>query len=113
MHCQGASGRVVSLTTGACAPNWRDENKRGPAIMTEAVEDLILEHLKHFQAGQDRIERDLKEIKTRLTTVEVAQGSLLQHIGHLASSIAQQQVSMDRTNDRIERIGKRLELSEA
>ena len=81
--------------------------------MTEAVENLILEHLKRFQAGQDRIERDLKEIKTRLATVEVAQGTLLQHIGHLASSIAQQQVSMDRTNDRIERIEKRLELSDA
>jgi uncharacterized coiled-coil protein SlyX len=81
--------------------------------MTEAVENLILEHLKRLQAGQDRIERDLKEIKTRLATVEVAQGALRQHIGHLASSIAQQQVSMDRTNDRIERIEKRLELSDA
>ena len=81
--------------------------------MTEAVENLILEHLKRFQASQDRIERDLKELKSRLATVEVGQGALLQHMGHLASSIAQQQVSMDRTNDRIERIEKRLELTEA
>ena len=81
--------------------------------MTEAVENLILEHLKRFQSGEDRIERDLKEIKSRLTTVEVTQGSLLQHIGQLASSIAQQQLSMDRTNERIERIDKQLELSDA
>jgi uncharacterized coiled-coil protein SlyX len=81
--------------------------------MTEAVENLILEHLKRFQASQDRIERELKDVKSRLATLEVGQGSLLQHLGHLASSIAQQQVSMDRTGDRIERIEKRLELIDA
>ena len=78
--------------------------------MTEGVENLILEHLKRFQAGQDRIERDLKDIRSRLVSLEVGHGSLLQHLGHLASSLAQQQVSMDRTDDRIERIEKRLEL---
>ncbi len=81
--------------------------------MTEAVENLILEHLKRFQATQDRIQHDLGEIKSRLATLEVGQGSLLQHLGHVASAIAQQQVSMDRTNDRIERIEKRLELINA
>jgi len=81
--------------------------------MTEEVENLILEHLKRFQASQDRIEHELKEVKSRLATLEVGQGSLLQHLGNLASSIAQQQVSMDRTGDRIERIEKRLELIDA
>ncbi len=52
--------------------------------MTENIENLLLEHLKRCQAGQDRIERDLKEIKARLSTLESGQASLLQHIGHLA-----------------------------
>ncbi|MEO9150036.1 MAG: hypothetical protein ABI212_11810 [Burkholderiaceae bacterium] len=56
--------------------------------MTENVENLLLEHLKRFQAGHDRIERDLKEIKARLSTLESGQRSLLRHIGHSASSIA-------------------------
>ena len=41
------------------------------------VENLVIEHLKRFQAGQDRIERDLKEIKTRLSSLENGQGSII------------------------------------
>jgi hypothetical protein len=48
--------------------------------MSEQVENLILEHLKRFQTGQDRIGRDLKQIKARLSTLEAAQGSILQLI---------------------------------
>lgn len=56
--------------------------------MTDSTENPILEHLKRFQAGQDRIERELAEIKARLSNVEAGQASIVQHIGHLASSIA-------------------------
>ena len=79
--------------------------------MGNEVENLILEHLKRFQAGQDRIERDLKEIKTRLSSLESGQGSLIQHIGHLSSSIAAQQVSKDHLSERIDREEHRLELA--
>lgn len=79
--------------------------------MSESIDNLILEHLKRFQAGQDRIERDLREIKTRLSTLEAGQGSVLQHIGHLASSIASQQVSIDHLSERIDRVEHRLELA--
>jgi hypothetical protein len=56
--------------------------------MTANTENLILEHLKRFQGGQDRIERELQEIKSRLSSLESGQGAILQHIGHLSSSIA-------------------------
>ena len=79
--------------------------------MTDNTENLILEHLKRFQAGQERIERDLKEVKTRLSARESGQGSIVQHIGHLATSIAGQQVSIDRMSDRIDRVEHRLELA--
>jgi len=79
--------------------------------MSENIENLILEHLKRFQAGQERIERDVKEIKARLSTLEAGQGSILQHIGHLSSSIASQQVSIDHMSERIDRIEHRLELA--
>ena len=78
--------------------------------MADNTENLILEHLKRFQAGQERIERDLKEVKTRLSALESGQGSIVQHIGHLATSIAGQQVSIDRMSDRIDRVEHRLEL---
>ena len=79
--------------------------------MTDKIENLILEHLKRFQSGQERIERELKEIKTRLGALEAGQGSIVQHIGHLASSIAGQQVAIDHMSERIDRIEHRLELA--
>jgi len=79
--------------------------------MAENIENLLLEHLKRFQAGQERIERDLREVKTRLSTLESGQGSVLQHIAKLTSGIAGQQVSLDHLSERIDRIDHRLELA--
>ena len=79
--------------------------------MTENVENLILEHLKRFQAGQDRIERDVSEIKTRLANLESGQASIIQHLAHLASADAAQQVSMDAMSERLNRMERRLELT--
>jgi hypothetical protein len=40
--------------------------------MTNEVENLMLEHLKRFQSGQDRIERKIDELTRRLSNVEVS-----------------------------------------
>lgn len=79
--------------------------------MTESADNLVLEHLKRFQAGQDRIERKLDEMTRRLSNLEAGQASIIQHIGHLASADAQQQVAADGFNSRLERIERRLELA--
>lgn len=79
--------------------------------MSENAENPILQHLKKFQSGQDRIERDLREIKTRLGAVEAVQGSILQHTGHLSSAVAAQQIAFNRMNEHIDRIEHRLELA--
>ena len=42
--------------------------------MTDNVENLILEHLKRFQGGQDRIERKLEEIVARIGQLELGLG---------------------------------------
>lgn len=75
------------------------------------VDSLVIEHLKRFQAGQDRIERKLEEVTRRLSNLEAGQASIIQHIGHLASVDAQQQLSVDGFNERLERIERRLELA--
>ncbi|GEM_PF-6470030 len=59
------------------------------------VYNSVIEHLKRFQAGQDRIERKLEEVTRRLSNLEAGQGSIIQHIGHLASVDTQQQLSVD------------------
>ena len=79
--------------------------------MTDTVENLILEHLKRFQTGQDRIERELKEIKTRLSQVEIGIASIRGDIAHIAGDQARQQITIDSLSDRVERIEKRLELA--
>ena len=75
------------------------------------ADNLVIEHLKRFQAGQDRIERKLEEITRRLSNLEAGQASIIQHIGHLASVDAQQQLSVDGFNEKLERIERRLELA--
>ena len=76
-----------------------------------ATENLMLEHLKRFQAGQDRIERRLEDLTRRVGNLETGQASIIQHLGGLAAADAQQQLSIDGLNTRLERIERRLELT--
>jgi predicted trehalose synthase len=81
------------------------------AQMTEGVENLILEPLKRFHAGQERIERKLDEVVTRLGHVETGLAGLRREFAYAEESAASMGVRMDRINERIERIEKRLELA--
>ena len=78
----------------------------------ENVDNLVLEHLRHMRTKIDQISEDMREVKHRLATVESSQGSIMQHVGHLATSIAQQQISFDRLTDRIEHMERRLQLND-
>ena len=79
--------------------------------MTDNTENIILEHFKRFQAGQDRIERELKEIKSRITMLESTTATIMQYLAHMSGSIAEQHVRYDSLLERIERIERRLELT--
>ena len=82
--------------------------------MSDEPIDLVLEHLKRFQGSQgsqERIERKLDELIGRVANLENGQASVIQHLGHLAAADAQQQVSADRANERLDRIERRLELA--
>ena len=79
--------------------------------MNDTVDHLVLEHLKPFQAGQDRIDRKIEEMTRRLSNQEAGQASIIQHLGHLASADAQQQLASDGFDQRLERIERRLELA--
>lgn len=79
--------------------------------MSEQIDNLILEHLKRFQAGQDNINRKLDELIRRTSNLEAGQASVIQHLGHLAAADASQQMTADGFNSRLERIERRLELA--
>lgn len=77
------------------------------------IENIVIEHLRHMRGKIDQIADDVREVKHRLSTVEATQGTILQHIGHLSTSLAQQQLSFDRMTERVERVEKRLEIAAA
>ncbi|HET9114233.1 MAG TPA: hypothetical protein VFN66_10260 [Burkholderiales bacterium] len=79
--------------------------------MTDNIENLLREHLKRFQAGQDRMERKQDELTRRVSNLEAGLASVIQHLGHLAAADAQQQLAADGFNLRLERIERRLELA--
>lgn len=74
----------------------------------ENVNNLV--HLRAMRSSIDQISSDVREVKHRLASVEATQGTILSHIGHLSTSIAQQQASFDRLAERVERIEHRLEI---
>ena len=79
--------------------------------MPDNTENLMLEHLKRFQATLDRVERGQQDMTRRLSNLETGLASIIQHLGHLASADAQQQISADNLNERLNRIERRLELA--
>jgi chromosome segregation ATPase len=79
--------------------------------MSEQIENLILEHLKRFQAGQDRVERKLDEHTQRLGRIEMAVAGLRRDIALTDEATAEQSLRIDHLSERIERIERRLELA--
>ena len=79
--------------------------------MSEKIDNLILERLKLFQGSLNRLEKDVSEVKTRLTNLEIGQGEILSMVGHQNSLIAQKQIKIDEIENRILKIEKRLDLA--
>jgi uncharacterized coiled-coil protein SlyX len=79
--------------------------------MSGNVENLLLEHLKRFQATLERVERKVDELTGRVGNLEGSLASVMQHLGHLAAADAAQQLAIDNVSLRLDRIERRLELS--
>ena len=79
--------------------------------MSEKIDNLILEHLKLFQGSLSRLEKEVGEVKSRLTKLEIGQGEMLSMVGHKNSLIAQKQIKIDEIEYRLLKIEKRLELT--
>ncbi|MCI0668716.1 MAG: hypothetical protein L0Y43_11760 [Methylococcaceae bacterium] len=78
--------------------------------MTDNIENLILEHLRAIRAEMGSTKDDLREIKSRVTTLEAGQATIIQQIGHLTGMAAEQHVRYDRLLERIERLERRLDI---
>ena len=78
--------------------------------MTDNIENLLLEHMKRFQAGQDRIEPKLEKVVSRIGHLEVSVAGLRRDFAHSDEQVAAMSVRLDRLSERFDRTEKRLEL---
>lgn len=77
--------------------------------MTNNIESLVLEHLRAIRADLAEVRDTLRDHGRRLTSMEVAIGNLAAtEMSHYANTA----VRADKTDDRLDRIERRLELKE-
>ncbi|MBY0520295.1 MAG: hypothetical protein K2P79_07705 [Sphingomonas sp.] len=79
--------------------------------MTENVENLLLEHMKRFQATLDIVQRDVRELKIRQSETHTAVLAPRRDQVTDAEVTAHMQAQMDRFGDRLDRIERRLDLT--
>jgi hypothetical protein len=79
--------------------------------MTDNVENMMLEHLKRFQTTLERIESKISELTIRQNETHSAVISLRRDQAQDAEVSAHLQVQLDAVRDRLDRIERRIELS--
>ncbi|MDD5269125.1 MAG: hypothetical protein PHO08_18740 [Methylococcales bacterium] len=57
--------------------------------MTDNIENLVLEHLRAIRADMAYMKDDVREIKSRVNTLEAGQATIIQQIGHLTGMAAE------------------------
>jgi len=81
--------------------------------MAEGPDDLVLELLKRIQGTLNGMALDISDLKTRMTTLEGQMGQMTQMLGHLEVQQAATNKRIDRLDERVGRIERRLDLTEA
>ncbi len=71
--------------------------------MTEETENIVLELLRRTRASQERMEQDIADLKTRMSSVETM-------LGQQQIQLAAINGRMDRFDERLGRIERRLDL---
>jgi hypothetical protein len=79
--------------------------------MTDHVENMLLEHMKRFQAMLEQIQRELREVKLRQSETHAAVLGIRRDQVNDAEITAHMQVQLDGVRDRLDRVERRLDLS--
>ena len=82
----------------------------------ENVDNIIIEHLKSLRsdvaAMRSDMQAEFKDVKARLSHLDASMAGVRRDGALAAGDFARQQVSIDALVERIQRIERRLELSE-
>ena len=81
--------------------------------MSDQPENLTSIYLRRIDDKVDGVRDDLREVKTRLTSVELGLAAVRREIAVLAEADAHLGAHIDRLTDRIERVERRLDLAPA
>lgn len=83
--------------------------------MSENVESLILEHLRHLRneiAGlRSEMHEEFRDVKLRLGSVETIVVSLRRDAADQMGDVVRQQLRIDQLTERMERLERRLDLA--
>lgn len=78
--------------------------------MSDNIESLVLEHLRHIRGRVDQIADDVTDLRHRMSSLESAMVIVKHEVAHGDETDARQQVTLDKLAERIQRIENRLEL---
>jgi len=81
--------------------------------MTETSDNLVLEPLRHIRGRVDQIAEDVTDLKHRMTSLEGSMSLVKREVAYGDEADARQQATLDKLAERIERIERRLELSDS
>ncbi len=71
--------------------------------MTQEMENIVLEHLRHIRAKVDEIVAELRRTNARVNLLELGHGTI-------SMSQADQNTEIDRLKVRLDRVERRLDL---
>lgn len=80
--------------------------------MSEDPDNLVLVYLRRIDAKVDAMAIDIRELKERVSSLEIAVASVRRDIAVLAETDARLQYAVDRLRDDVGRIQRRLDLAE-
>jgi len=80
--------------------------------MADDPDDLILVYLRRIDTKVDAMAQDIRELKERVSSLEIAVASVRRAIAVLAETDARLQYAVDRLRDDVGRIQRRLELTD-
>ncbi len=80
--------------------------------MSENIDNMVLEHLRHIRGKVDQTADDVRDLKSRMSSLEESMVSVRYEVVHCAEVDARQQLSLDKIVQRLERIERRLEIQD-
>jgi len=80
--------------------------------VADEPESIVLVYLRRIDANVAEVRRVQAEHGQRIAALEIAQGTILRHLGSLVEADARLQVGLDHLSDRVGRIERRLDLAD-